>query len=272
MPYELLKDDQKNQLGKNNEAKMTLYNALPREECEQVFMCKTAKEVWHTLSITHQGNSQVKNCKIDLLTQEYKNFSISTKETIDSGFTRFNAIVTSLKFLDPDHSSKNYDYLKRYVWYLDSGCSRHMTRVKQYIHRYSKESGPKVVFGDNSSGDKEGKNRSISQKNDTLRQTCSSRPEANYSIQVDVLSNGPGVFGSGHFDRGFVALTRSQLVEKKAYNCVRVRVAKALSNRHSPRNRFHMHNYCSWILLNMNQDSPAEDLGIDAPLSLIRII
>ncbi|GJT45435.1 retrovirus-related pol polyprotein from transposon TNT 1-94 [Tanacetum coccineum] len=38
----------------------------------------------------------------------------------------------------------------------DSGCSRHMTGVKQYLHRYSKESGPKVVFGDNSSGDTEG--------------------------------------------------------------------------------------------------------------------
>ncbi|GJS01069.1 retrovirus-related pol polyprotein from transposon TNT 1-94 [Tanacetum coccineum] len=51
---------------------------------------------------------------------------------------------------------KPKDYLKRYVWYLDSGCSRHMTMVKQYLHRYSKESGPKVVFGDNSSGDIEG--------------------------------------------------------------------------------------------------------------------
>ncbi|GKB73102.1 retrovirus-related pol polyprotein from transposon TNT 1-94 [Tanacetum coccineum] len=48
------------------------------------------------------------------------------------------------------------DYLKRFVWYLDSGCSRHMTRIKQYLHIYSKEPGPKVVFGDNSSGDTEG--------------------------------------------------------------------------------------------------------------------
>ncbi|GKB78597.1 hypothetical protein Tco_0945492 [Tanacetum coccineum] len=70
-------------------------------------MCKTAKEVWHTLIITHQGNSQVKNCKIDLITQEYEKFSISNEETIDSGFTRFNAVVTSLKSLDPDYSSKN---------------------------------------------------------------------------------------------------------------------------------------------------------------------
>ncbi|GJR18034.1 retrovirus-related pol polyprotein from transposon TNT 1-94 [Tanacetum coccineum] len=48
------------------------------------------------------------------------------------------------------------DYLKRSVWYLDSGYSRHMTRIKQYLHRYSKESGPKVVFGDDSLEDTEG--------------------------------------------------------------------------------------------------------------------
>ncbi|GJR60999.1 hypothetical protein Tco_1503161 [Tanacetum coccineum] len=79
MPYELLEDDQKKKLGKNNEAKMTLYNALPQKEYERVFMCKTTKE-----------------------------FSIFNEETIDSGFTRFNAIMTSLKSLDPDYSSKNH--------------------------------------------------------------------------------------------------------------------------------------------------------------------
>ncbi|GJX82532.1 zf-CCHC domain-containing protein [Tanacetum coccineum] len=87
---------------------MTLYNDLSCKEYKRVFMCKTAKEVWHTLIITHQGNSQVKNCKIDLLTQEYEKFSISNEEAIDSGFTRFNAIVTSLKSLDPDYSNKNH--------------------------------------------------------------------------------------------------------------------------------------------------------------------
>ncbi|GJT43671.1 hypothetical protein Tco_0952386 [Tanacetum coccineum] len=107
-PYELLKDNEKKQLGKNEEAKMTIYNALPCKEYERVFICKTTKEVWHTLIITHQGNSQVTNCKIDLLTQEYKKFSISNEQTINSGFTRFNAILTSLKSLDPGYSSKNH--------------------------------------------------------------------------------------------------------------------------------------------------------------------
>ncbi|GJR27733.1 DUF4219 domain-containing protein [Tanacetum coccineum] len=48
-PYELLKDVEKKQLGKNKEVKMTIYNALPRKDYEHVFMCKTAKEVWYTL-------------------------------------------------------------------------------------------------------------------------------------------------------------------------------------------------------------------------------
>nr|GEX08064.1 UBN2 domain-containing protein [Tanacetum cinerariifolium]GEX10887.1 UBN2 domain-containing protein [Tanacetum cinerariifolium] len=73
---------------------------------------------WHTLTITQQGNSQVKNCKIDLLAQEYVKFPISNEETIDSGFTRFNAIMTSLKYLDPDYSSKNHvrKFLRALPW------------------------------------------------------------------------------------------------------------------------------------------------------------
>ncbi|GJY08947.1 retrovirus-related pol polyprotein from transposon TNT 1-94 [Tanacetum coccineum] len=48
------------------------------------------------------------------------------------------------------------DYLKRSIWYPDSGCSRHMTGVKQYLYKYLKEPGPKVVFGGDSLGDTKG--------------------------------------------------------------------------------------------------------------------
>ncbi|GJW58910.1 hypothetical protein Tco_0105641 [Tanacetum coccineum] len=87
---------------------MTFYNVLPLTVYERVFMFKSAKEVWNTLIITHQGNSQVKECKSDLLTQQYEKFSISSEETIDSSFTKFNAIVTNLKYLDQDYSRKNH--------------------------------------------------------------------------------------------------------------------------------------------------------------------
>ncbi|GJR51143.1 hypothetical protein Tco_1401664 [Tanacetum coccineum] len=84
VPFEEQSDDLKKKLAKNNEAKMVLYNALPKKEYERIFMCKTAKDIWQLLLITHQ------------------------EESIDSGFARFNTIITSLKALDEGFSSKNY--------------------------------------------------------------------------------------------------------------------------------------------------------------------
>nr|GEZ61395.1 zf-CCHC domain-containing protein/UBN2 domain-containing protein [Tanacetum cinerariifolium] len=87
---------------------MIIYNALPRKEYERIFMCNTEKEIWKTLLIIHQGNSQVKHNKIDLLVQQYEQFVIFKDESIDSAFARLNVIITSLKILDEDYSSKNY--------------------------------------------------------------------------------------------------------------------------------------------------------------------
>ncbi|GJQ91412.1 retrovirus-related pol polyprotein from transposon TNT 1-94 [Tanacetum coccineum] len=87
---------------------MVIYNDLPRKEYERIFMCNTAKEIWKTLLITHQGNNQVKDNKINLLVQQYEQFVISKDESIDNAFTRFNIIITSLKALNEGYSSKNY--------------------------------------------------------------------------------------------------------------------------------------------------------------------
>ncbi|GJS57846.1 zf-CCHC domain-containing protein [Tanacetum coccineum] len=96
IPFEKQSDDLKKKLAKNNEAKMVIYNALPR------------KEIWKNLLITHQDNNQVKDNNIDLLVQQYEQFVISEDETIDSAFARFNTLITSLKSLDESYSSKNY--------------------------------------------------------------------------------------------------------------------------------------------------------------------
>ncbi|GJR75034.1 zf-CCHC domain-containing protein [Tanacetum coccineum] len=99
VPFEEQSDDLKKKLAKNNEAKMILYNALPKKEYERIFMCKTAKDIWQSLLIRHQGNSQVKDNIIDLLVQQYERFTILEEESIDSVFARFNTIITSLKAL-----------------------------------------------------------------------------------------------------------------------------------------------------------------------------
>ncbi|GJU70157.1 retrovirus-related pol polyprotein from transposon TNT 1-94 [Tanacetum coccineum] len=48
-----------------------------------------------------------------------------------------------------------YD-IRKPIWYLDNGCSRHMTGVKSYLHKYVEQPGPKVVFGDDSTCTTEG--------------------------------------------------------------------------------------------------------------------
>ncbi|GJS64919.1 hypothetical protein Tco_0679483 [Tanacetum coccineum] len=63
VPFHKQNDDLKKKLAKNNEAKMVIYNALPRKEYERIFMCQTAKEIWDTLLITHQVDED-RSCSI----------------------------------------------------------------------------------------------------------------------------------------------------------------------------------------------------------------
>ncbi|GJR59551.1 retrovirus-related pol polyprotein from transposon TNT 1-94 [Tanacetum coccineum] len=92
----------------NNDGSSSASGEGVKKEYERIFMCNTAKEIWKTLLITHQGYSHVKDNKIDLLVQQYEQFVISKDKSIDNAFSIFNTIITSLKALDEGYSSKNY--------------------------------------------------------------------------------------------------------------------------------------------------------------------
>ncbi|GJV43565.1 hypothetical protein Tco_1428101 [Tanacetum coccineum] len=62
-------------------------------------------------------NSQANDNKIDLLFQQYEQFTMLEEESINIGFARFNTIITSLKALDEDFSSKNY--VRKFLRALD---------------------------------------------------------------------------------------------------------------------------------------------------------
>ncbi|GKD63957.1 retrovirus-related pol polyprotein from transposon TNT 1-94 [Tanacetum coccineum] len=51
---------------------------------------------------------------------------------------------------------KHFKPKRKPIWYLDSGCSRHMTGVKSCLHKHVEQPGPKVVFGDDSTCTTEG--------------------------------------------------------------------------------------------------------------------
>jgi hypothetical protein len=45
----------------------TLYCALSRSKFNRISSCKDAKDIWHTLEVTHEGINQVEESKIDML-------------------------------------------------------------------------------------------------------------------------------------------------------------------------------------------------------------
>ncbi|GJY96388.1 hypothetical protein Tco_0513298 [Tanacetum coccineum] len=108
---------------------MVIYNALPIKEYERSFMCNTEKDIWKNLLITHQGNNQVKDNKIDLLVQQYEQFIISEIESIDSAFARFNTIITSLKALEEGYSIKNY--VRKFLRALHPKWRAKVTTIKE---------------------------------------------------------------------------------------------------------------------------------------------
>jgi len=76
-----------------------LSQALNDDDITRVIHCKSAYENWSHLVITHEGTSQVKRAKIDLLRSQYENFTMHENDSIDDMVTRFTKITNSLASL-----------------------------------------------------------------------------------------------------------------------------------------------------------------------------
>ncbi|XP_072087917.1 uncharacterized protein [Arachis hypogaea] len=70
--------------------------AISFEEYRKVSRCKIEKKIWDKLQVTHEGTTQVKRTRIDMLSKEYKIFSMKEGESIDEIFERFNVIINGL--------------------------------------------------------------------------------------------------------------------------------------------------------------------------------
>ncbi|GJZ63581.1 retrovirus-related pol polyprotein from transposon TNT 1-94 [Tanacetum coccineum] len=93
------------------------------------------------------------NCVIQIRGEVLAESSQSSESSIGLSCTTYGSSV---------HSTTNHNDFKHFKRgeklhatkakeTTKNGCSRSMTDVKSYLHKYVKQSGPKVVFGDNSS-------------------------------------------------------------------------------------------------------------------------
>ncbi|XP_061370708.1 uncharacterized protein LOC133313360 [Gastrolobium bilobum] len=89
----------------NAKARNLITNALGRDEYFRVASCKTAKEMWDVLEVTHEGTSEVKVSRILGLTREFELFEMNDGETIHSMQKRLTHIVTHLDALEASYNN-----------------------------------------------------------------------------------------------------------------------------------------------------------------------
>ena len=76
-----------------------MLQALNDDDITRVIHCKSIYEIWTHLVVRHEGTSQVKRVKIDLLRSQYKNFTMHDNDTINDMVTRFTKITDGLASL-----------------------------------------------------------------------------------------------------------------------------------------------------------------------------
>ncbi|XP_070036328.1 uncharacterized protein [Nicotiana tomentosiformis] len=81
---------------KNFRSKKILVCGIGADEYNRILACQSAKEIWEALQIAHEGTTQVKQSKIDMLTTEYELFRMKDDESIQDMHTRFTSFINEL--------------------------------------------------------------------------------------------------------------------------------------------------------------------------------
>ncbi|VFQ94177.1 unnamed protein product [Cuscuta campestris] len=84
----------------------TAITIIPKRP-DPISCCSTAKEMWDKLEVTYEGTDQVREAKIDFLTQEYEMFRMKEHEKIDDMFDRFSKIVNDLHALKKTYTDRD---------------------------------------------------------------------------------------------------------------------------------------------------------------------
>ncbi|VFQ72029.1 unnamed protein product [Cuscuta campestris] len=85
-----------------------LYCAVNPDDYRKISCCTTAKDKWDKLEVTYEGTDQVREAKIDFLTQEYEMFRMKEGEKIDDMFDRFSKIINDLHALKKTYANKDF--------------------------------------------------------------------------------------------------------------------------------------------------------------------
>ncbi|XP_075099368.1 uncharacterized protein LOC142176178 [Nicotiana tabacum] len=92
-------DADRKAIEKNFRANKILVCGIGPDEYNRISACQLAKEIWEAPQIAHEGTTQVKQSKINMLTTEYELFRMKDDESIQYMHTRFTSIINELHSL-----------------------------------------------------------------------------------------------------------------------------------------------------------------------------
>nr|KYP50502.1 Retrovirus-related Pol polyprotein from transposon TNT 1-94 [Cajanus cajan] len=99
LPKDQWSEDDRRKVQYNLKAKNIITSALGIDEYFRISNCKSAKEMWDTLEVTHEGTNDVKRSRINTLTHEYELFRMNQNESIQDMQKRFTHIINHLASL-----------------------------------------------------------------------------------------------------------------------------------------------------------------------------
>src|ERR1044072_6218720 len=99
---------QKKKFQNHHKARTILLNAISYAEYEKITNKETAKSIFDSLQMTHEGNNQVKETKALALIQKYEAFRMDEDESVETMFSRFQMLVARLRVLDKGYSTADH--------------------------------------------------------------------------------------------------------------------------------------------------------------------
>ena len=80
----------------NARALNAINSGISPEEFKSIMTCETAKEAWDILELAHEGTSQVKNSKLQMLTSQFERMKMEDHETFGEFWLRLQDCTNSM--------------------------------------------------------------------------------------------------------------------------------------------------------------------------------
>ncbi|GKA93775.1 hypothetical protein Tco_0815761 [Tanacetum coccineum] len=99
---------------KERKARTLLLMAVPKDHLRRFHGMDDAKEIWAAIKTWFGGNANSKKMKKAVLKQQFKAFTISSKESLEKGYDRFQKLLSQLDALGAGVSDEdaNHKFLR----------------------------------------------------------------------------------------------------------------------------------------------------------------